>query len=89
MVAWADHGIFGFRRGLTVIADEGRVAEFDASGFARWTSDVAYQIAKNGSNILVQTRKLERPTKVYKISQTEYLVVDTGGDRVVRIDRSA
>lgn len=89
LVAWADHGIFGFRRGLTAIADEGRVAEFDASGFARWTSDVAYQVAQNGGNTLVQTRKLERPTKVYKISQTEYAVVDTGGDRVVRIDRSA
>lgn len=89
IVSWADHGIFGFRKALTAVADEGRVAEFDAAGFVHWTSDVVYEVARSGNNTLVQTRRLERPTKVYRLGQTEYIVVDTGGDRVVRIDRSA
>ena len=89
VIAWADRGIHGFKKGVTVVADEGRIVETDAAGFALWNSDLTYQAALNGNTALVQTRKLVRPTKVYLSSDNEYLIVDTGGDRIVRLDKSA
>ncbi|MDQ2986672.1 MAG: hypothetical protein M3R13_08105 [Armatimonadota bacterium] len=89
VIAWADRGIHGFKQGVTVVADEGRIVETDAAGFALWNSDLTYQTAQNGNTALVQTRKLVRPTKAYVSGENEYLIVDTGGDRVIRLDKSA
>jgi hypothetical protein len=89
VVAWARSGIFGFKRANTVVADEGRVIETDSAGFVQWTSDMTYQLAPNGTGTLIQTQKLVRPTKVYKSSENEYVVVDTGGDRIVKLDKGA
>ena len=89
VIAWADLGIHGFKKGITVIADEGRLIETDAAGFTQWTSDTTYQAVRNQNSALVKTQKLVRPTKAYVSGENEYLVVDTGGDRVLRLDKSA
>ncbi len=88
LVSWADQGVFGFKRATTLIADEGRVIEVDSAGFARWASDVSFEndLYTSGK---VRTVKLQRPTKAYKFSENEYVVVDTGSDRVVVLDKSA
>ncbi|MCH8274878.1 MAG: hypothetical protein IH851_08810 [Armatimonadetes bacterium] len=89
LVTWGDIGLYAYNRAATIVADEGRIVELDSAGFALWSSDLTYQYAQNGGTTLVQTRKLERPTKAYKIAENEYAVVDTGGNRIVRIDKSA
>ncbi len=89
LVAWANRGIYAFRPAYTVIADEGRIVEVDSAGFVRWTSDLSYNIQRGPTDTVVQASKLERPTKVYKSSENEYVVVDTGADRVVVIDKGA
>jgi len=89
VIAWADRGIHGFKKGVTVVADEGRIVETDAAGFAIWNSDLTYQAAQNGNSTLIQTRKLVRPTKAYTSGPNEYIIVDTGADRVLRLDKTA
>lgn len=89
LVAWANRGIYGFRPAYTVVADAGRVVEVDSGGFARWSSDLSYNIARNPTDTVYQPTRLERPTKVYKSGESQYVVVDTGGDRIAVIDKGA
>ncbi|HWP30959.1 MAG TPA: hypothetical protein VNK96_04420 [Fimbriimonadales bacterium] len=89
LAAWADIGLYAFKRATTVVADEGRIVELDAAGFANWASDVSFEPKAQPTNVQVKTRKLERPTKVYKSGENEYVVVDTGGDRIVVLDKTA
>ena len=89
VIAWADVGIHGFKKGITVVADEGRIIETDAAGFTQWTSDTTYQSMRNSNSAIVQARRLVRPTKAYVSGENEYLIVDTGGDRIIRLDKSA
>lgn len=89
LIAWANRGIYAFRPAYTVVADEGRIVEVDSGGFVRWTSDLSYNIQRNPTDTVFQPSKLQRPTKVYKTGENEYVVVDTGADRVVVIDKSA
>lgn len=89
VIAWADVGIHGFKKGITVVADEGRIIETDAAGFTQWTSDTTYQAIRNQSSALVKAQRLVRPTKAYVSGENEYLIVDTGGDRILRLDKSA
>jgi hypothetical protein len=92
LVAWANQGLFAFRRATTVIADEGRVVEVDSAGFANWSSDLSYNVRRDPGSpttTTVQVKPLERPTKVYKTGENEYVVVDTGGNRIVVLDKTA
>jgi hypothetical protein len=72
-----------------VVADEGRIIETDAAGFTQWTSDATYQALRQVDTAVVKVQKLVRPTKAYVSGENEYLIVDTGGDRVLRLDKSA
>jgi hypothetical protein len=89
LVSWAATGLFAFKRAATLIADEGRVVEYDSAGFARWSSDVSYESKSDGTNTLTNIVRLQRPTKAYKIRDDEFVVVDTGASRVVRINKGA
>lgn len=90
LVSWGGaSGLFAFKRAATLIADEGRVVEVDSAGFARWASDVSYEGKSDGNNQLTSVVKLQRPTKAYRLSDDEIVVVDTGASRVVRINKGA
>lgn len=89
LVSWAASGLFAFKRAATLIADEGRVVEIDSAGFARWSSDVSYESKSDGTNTLTNVVRLQRPTKAYKVADDEFVVVDTGASRVVRINKGA
>ncbi len=88
LAAWTDNFVYGFRKATTLIADEGRILEVDSAGFARWASDVSYQSARDNVTQF-KVSKLVRPTRAYKITESEFAVVDTGGSRIALIDRSA
>lgn len=69
-----------------LVADEGRVARFDGSGDALYTSEstLGTGLVADVSNV-GDVSKLVRPVRAYGISNTEMLVVDQGANRVVRM----
>lgn len=87
VIAWSDDGLFGFSRQDFLVCDEGRLLKVDPSGNPLWTSDttlnsgVALDVNAAGN-----ARPLVRPTRAYPVGQNETLIVDTGADRIVRID---
>lgn len=89
LFSWSPIGLFGFNKADFTIVDEGRVARFDPSGNPLWSSDatVNSSTSVDGGNAN-DTNTLVRPTKAYALNSREYLVVDTGANRVVRMDVS-
>lgn len=87
LVAWSDDGLFAFSRQDIVVCDEGRLMKIDPSGNLVWTSDASLNsgVALD-VNAAGNVRPLVRPTKAYPVGQNELLVVDTGADRIVRLD---
>ncbi|MCB8933625.1 MAG: hypothetical protein H6534_09300 [Chthonomonadaceae bacterium] len=87
LVAWSDDGLFGFSRQDFLVCDEGRLLKVDPSGNPLWTSDTTLNsgIALD-VNAAGNARPLVRPTKAYPVGQNGTLIVDTGANRVVRID---
>jgi hypothetical protein len=89
LIAWGEVGLYGFNRGATLVADEGRIVEVDSGGFALWASDTSFEWFSDGNTNILKSQKLQRPTKVYRVAEREFAVVDTGANRIVRIDKSA
>lgn len=88
-VGWSDRGVTTFAPADYVVCDEGRVARFDASGNPVWTSDGTGQSGVAGDSGFAQTRRpLVRPTRAYPVNSRELLIVDTGANRIARVDIS-
>ncbi|MBX3117813.1 MAG: hypothetical protein KF784_02025 [Fimbriimonadaceae bacterium] len=87
LFSWSPAGLFGFNKADFVVVDEGRVARFDPAGNPLWSSDssVLTSPTVDGGNSN-STKPLVRPTKAYAMNSREYLIVDTGADRIVRMD---
>lgn len=80
-------GLFGFSRADFLVADEGRLSRFDPSGNPIWSSDASLITGPSGdTGSAANVKPLVRPTRAYPLSQTDMIVVDTGSDRVVRMD---
>lgn len=89
IVSWSERGPVAFSKADYVVCDEGRVARFDASGNPIWTSDTSSRTGLAGDSGFAGTsRPLVRPTRAYPINQREMMVVDTGANRIIRLDIS-
>lgn len=88
LLAWTQSKTFVFEKALTLLADQGRVLEVDSAGFPGWSSENSYAGAFNNGNLYLKVAKFANPTKAYRLSSAEYLVVDTAANRVVRVDRA-
>lgn len=87
LFSWGPLGLWGYSRADFVVADEGRLSRFDPSGNPIWNSDAT---ASSGTSLDVggagSIRGLVRPTRAYPVGQSEMVVVDTGADRIIRVD---
>jgi hypothetical protein len=79
-------GIHAFSRADFLVADEGRLARFDPSGNLLWSSRATAGSHLGSGGNVQNVIPLVRPTKAYRIGENEMLVVDTGGNRIMRSD---
>lgn len=86
LFAASDQGVYGFSKGDFIIADEGRLGRFDASGNAIWTTDASLNTGSVDSGGAGNVRPLVRPTKGYQIGENDFIAVDTGSSRLVELD---
>lgn len=92
LAAVGDTGIKVFERQMTLIADSHRLLEMDPGGKVAWSMDASrlWGTASGGSApvVSVTPTSVARPAKVYRASTNEMIVVDTGNNRIVWVDRS-
>ena len=89
LFTWANEGIWSFRRADFVVADEGRVTRMDSVGNPIWSVTGTYQTGRQGDvGAAAATKPLVRPTRAYPVGDRQVMVVDTGANRVMRIDVS-
>lgn len=80
-------GLYAFSRSDFMIADSGRICRVDPSGNPIWVTDQTFQAGRNAPNTgLGVSRQLSEPNRVYSDGAAGYWVVDTGNNRVVRLD---
>ena len=90
LFAWTGLGLWGFDRSDFVVCDEGRVARFDPSGNPLWSTDSTINSGRSADSVSAgNIRTLTRPTRAYPVGESDLLVVDSGANRIVRIDPSS
>lgn len=89
LFTWANEGLWSFAKADFVVADEGRVAKFDSVGNPLWSVTGTYRTGRQGdTGGAADNRPLVRPTRCYPVGDRQMLVVDTGANRVIRMDTS-
>lgn len=89
LFTWANEGIWSFRKADFIVADEGRIARMDSVGNPIWSVNGTYQSGRQGDvGAAATTKPLVRPTRAYPVGDRQMVVVDTGANRVMRIDVS-
>lgn len=89
LFSWGTDGLFGFSRADFIVADESRLARFDSSGNPLWSSDNSATTGTNlDSGAAGVITPLVRPTRAYALNARELMVVDTGADRIIQLDRN-
>jgi hypothetical protein len=83
---WQPAKLWSFSRADFLIADEGRLVRLDPSGNGLWASDKSLTTGPADVGSAGSVKPLVRPTRAYPLSTSEMIVVDTGGDRIVRMD---
>lgn len=79
-------GVYGFRRGDFILADQGRVLRVDSTGNALWSTEFTAQAGGEVPEASqAKARKLNRPWRVYPAGGGANWVVDSGADRIVRL----
>jgi hypothetical protein len=89
LFSWSELGLWGFSRSDFVVTDEGRLGKFDPAGNPVWTADTSLltgPATDTGSAAAV--KPLVRATRAYPVGTSDLMVVDTGADRVMRLDKS-
>lgn len=97
-------GVDAYESGVTLVTDAKRIVEVDAGSSAIWTLDgtMRYLVAggqvpfagvggvttDGNGRVSVDRKPLSRPALARRLSPTDYLICDTGNNRVVRADRS-
>jgi hypothetical protein len=85
----SDTGLHAYSRADFLVADSGRIARFDASGNPLWATDQTFVAGEDGPVVPSGNgRQVSEPNRVYPAGQTGYWVVDSGNNRIVRIDAS-
>ncbi|HEX5322602.1 MAG TPA: hypothetical protein VFW40_02370, partial [Capsulimonadaceae bacterium] len=96
------HGIEGFGYHPTLVADGSRLVSLGPSGNAIWSVDSSNQLQIQGGNltdpeigpatadqsgtVVASKVALDHPSSITQIGQDDYLVADTGNNRIVRLD---
>jgi len=92
LAAVGDTGIKVFERQMTLIADSHRLLEIDPGGKVAWSMDASkvWGAASGGTApvVSVTPTSIARPARVYRTGANEMVVVDTGNNRIVWIDKS-
>lgn len=96
-VPTANNGLFGYGSSLTLVTDNHRVMEIGSDGKISWACDTVLEpkkahgvtVAGNPSAVIYgrDNTSLNKPLVAQKYSGSDYLVVDSGNDRVIRMDR--
>ncbi len=92
LAAVGDTGIKVFERQMTLIADSHRLLEMDPGGKVAWSMDASrlWGAASGGSApvVSVAPTSVARPARVYRTGANEMIVVDTGNNRIVWVDKA-
>ncbi|MCS7309908.1 MAG: hypothetical protein NZ741_06765, partial [Armatimonadetes bacterium] len=92
LAAAGDTGIKVFERQMTLIADSHRLLEMDPGGKVAWSMDATrlWGSASGGSApvVSVTPTSVARPARVYRTGANEMVVVDTGNNRIVWVDKA-
>jgi hypothetical protein len=87
LLTWTASRVYAFARADFLIADEGRVSRFDSAGNPIWLTDSTIKSGESvPTGVVGDDVPLSRPTKVYSGNDNTYWIVDSGNDRIVRID---
>ncbi len=86
VAAWGDNGLYGLSRADFVVADEGRLLRVDSSGNPISNAFGGRFTGIGNGGGAAEFRPLVRPVKAYPVGDGEFLVVDAGANRVVRLD---
>lgn len=87
--AWANEGLWSFRKADFLVADEGRVMRFDQVGSPVWSMTGTFKTGQQGDvGGAAEVTPLVRPTRVYSSGDRQVLIVDTGANKVIRTDIS-
>jgi hypothetical protein len=86
LIAWGDAGLYTFSKTDFLVADEGRVAQFDPAGNLLWSTTVSGTGGPTGTSATGITKTLVKPTRAYRIGNGQIAIVDTGGNRVAVMD---
>lgn len=85
LVAYGTNGLYVYNRSDIVVCDDGRVARFDPAGNPVFTSSAFLNSGDTGLNAATNAKPLVRPTRAYALGENDLLVVDTGANRVVKV----
>jgi hypothetical protein len=88
LVAQGDGGLYTFDRADFVVADSGRISLFDPSGNPLWSTTSYADTGAGATGGAATVHQLVRPTRAYRLNQTDLLVVDSGASTVVRMNMS-
>ncbi len=88
IIATGDAGVYSFSRADIVVCDEGRVARLDANGNPVWIAGATLYLGQDDNSSVGIVARLVRPTKAVRIGSADTLVVDTGANRLVRLNYS-
>jgi len=85
--AWGGGNLYTFTRGDFLIADQQRIMRVDASGNPWWASGRTLSAGSESQDSIAEIRTgLGQPQRVYSFEGNGYLVVDSGQNRIVRLD---
>ncbi|MEZ0327686.1 MAG: hypothetical protein ACAH95_17455 [Fimbriimonas sp.] len=88
LIAWGDRGLYTFSKTDFLVADEGRIAQFDPSGNMLWSTSASGTAGETSTNPTGNVRPLVKPSRAYRMSAGQILIVDTGGNRVAMLDQT-
>ncbi|HVT13925.1 MAG TPA: hypothetical protein VHE55_16805 [Fimbriimonadaceae bacterium] len=88
LAAWGDRGVYTFSKADFLVADEKRLARFDAVGNPLWASDTSSSTGTADTGSVGTVKPLIRPVRAYPVGTNDVLVADPGANRVARIDLS-
>lgn len=83
----SDIGLHTYSRADFLVADSGRVGRFDAAGNPIWATDQTFQAGPDAPTVPSgNARQVSEPNRIYPADQNGYWIVDSGNNRIVRID---
>ncbi|MBS1723525.1 MAG: hypothetical protein JSS66_11290 [Armatimonadetes bacterium] len=79
--------VYAFSRADFYVVDSGRIGRFDPAGNPIWATDQTLIGGRTSpTTVSTNVRQLSEPNRMYAAGGNGYWIVDTGNDRVVRLD---